>query len=423
MTILETRPEVVRPVGGSLVEQFELGLDAPICLTWELTYACNLECAHCLSSSGRRDPRELSTEQCKAVIDELQRMQVFYVNIGGGEPTIRPDFWELLQYAVDHQVGVKFSTNGVRLTPERAAFLASTDYVDVQISLDGATAEVNDYVRGPGSYDTAIRALQNLQDAGFDDAKISVVCTRQNIGQLDAFKAIADRFGATLRLTRLRPSGRGADVWDELHPLPEQQRELYDWLVAHGEDVLTGDSFFHLSAFGSADGGGALPGLNLCGAGRVVCLIDPIGDVYACPFAIHDEFLAGNVLTDGGFGTVWQRSALFTELRSPQTGGACASCTFFDSCRGGCMAAKFFTGLPLDGPDPECVQGYGEHALAGERTVPAPSQDHSRTSPTRNQPVMLTLTRRGETPSAPPVSACAENPLAGFVPSLSGITS
>ncbi len=415
MTIsLERPPESQRPQGGSLVEQFELGLDAPICLTWELTYACNLECAHCLSSSGRRDPRELTTEQAEAVIDELQRMQVFYVNIGGGEPTIRPDFWHLLEYAVNHQVGVKFSTNGVRLDPERAAFLASPacgGYVDVQISLDGATAEVNDYVRGPGSYDMALTALANLQDAGFADAKISVVCTRQNIGQLDEFKALADRFGATLRLTRLRPSGRGADVWDELHPLPEQQRELYDWLMAHGEDVLTGDSFFHLAAFGES-----LPGLNLCGAGRVVCLIDPIGDVYACPFAIHDNFLAGNLLAEGGFKEVWQNSELFTDLRSPQTGGACAKCTFYDSCRGGCMAAKFFTGLPLDGPDPECVQGYGETALtamnaAGSRVIPAASQDHSKANPTRNQPVMLTLLTR------PPVSACAENPLAGFDPS------
>ncbi|WP_148573788.1 mycofactocin radical SAM maturase [Nocardioides caldifontis] len=406
---------VDRPLDLSLVQQFELGLDAPICLTWELTYACNLECAHCLSSSGRRDPRELTTEQCEAVIDELQRMKVFYVNIGGGEPTIRPDFWHLLQYAVDHQVGVKFSTNGVRITPERAAFLASTDYVDVQISLDGATPEVNDYVRGPGSYDTAIKALENLAAAGFKDAKISVVVTRQNVTQLDEFKALADRYGATLRLTRLRPSGRGADVWDELHPLPEQQKGLYDWLVANGEDVLTGDSFFHLSAYGPADGSGALPGLNLCGAGRVVCLIDPIGDVYACPFAIHDNFLAGNVLSDGGFQQVWQQSELFRDLRSPQTGGACASCSFFDSCRGGCMAAKFFTGLPLDGPDPECVQGYGEQALAGDRILPAPSQDHSRVAPGRNQPVMLQLSRRPDLTAAP-VSACAESPLAGFTP-------
>ena len=399
-----------RPVGGSLIEQFEYGLNAPICLTWELTYACNLACAHCLSSSGRRDPNELSTAACEAIIDELQRMQVFYVNIGGGEPTIRPDFWHLLQYAVDHQVGVKFSTNGVRITPERAKFLASTPYVDVQVSLDGATADVNDYVRGPGSYDMAIRALRNLADAGFEDAKLSVVVTRQNIGQLDEFKALADQFGATLRLTRLRPSGRGADVWDELHPLPGQQRILYDWLLANGEHVLTGDSFFHLAAFGES-----LPGLNLCGAGRVVCLIDPVGDVYACPFAIHENFLAGNVSTDGGFARVWQTSSLFAELRSPQTSGACTSCSFFDSCRGGCMAAKFFTGLPMDGPDPECVQGYGELALAGQRTVPAPSQDHSRRTPTRNQPVLLQLTRRDEL-SAPPVSACAEHPLAGFQP-------
>ena len=80
------------------------------------------------------------------------------------------------------------------------------------------------------------------------DFKVSVVVTRENAGQLDEFKALADSYGAQLRITRLRPSGRGADVWDELHPTQQQQRELYDWLLANGEDVLTGDSFFHLSA-------------------------------------------------------------------------------------------------------------------------------------------------------------------------------
>src|ERR1700733_8672358 len=319
-----------------LIEQFEHGLDAPICLTWELTYACNLACVHCLSSSGKRDPRELSTQDCKNIIDELERMQVFYVNIGGGEPTVRQDFWELVDYATAHHVGVKFSTNGVRIDAAVAGKLAASDYVDVQISLDGATAEVNDAVRGQGSYAMAIAAMEHLAAAGFAGFKISVVVTRQNAGQLDEFKALADRYGAQLRLTRLRPSGRGADVWDELHPTAGQQRELYDWLCAHGEQVLTGDSFFHLAAYGEA-----LPGLNLCGAGRVVCLIDPVGDVYACPFAIHDSFLAGNVRDPGGFQHVWRESELFLELREPQTGGICTRCQHFDSCRGGCMAAKF----------------------------------------------------------------------------------
>jgi mycofactocin radical SAM maturase len=385
-----------------LVDQFQFGLDAPICLTWELTYACNLSCAHCLSSSGRRDPRELSTAECRALIDEFERMQVFYVNIGGGEPTVRPDFWELVDYATAHHVGVKFSTNGIKITPEVARRLAGSDYVDVQISLDGATEEVNDALRGPGSYRTALAAMENLATAGFAGFKISVVVTRQNAGQLDEFKALADRLGAQLRLTRLRPSGRGADVWDELHPTAAQQRGLYDWLTAHGEQVLTGDSFFHLAGYGEA-----LPGLNLCGAGRVVCLIDPVGDVYACPFAIHDNFLAGNCRGDGGFTRVWRESELFASLRHPQTGGACSACSAFDACRGGCMAAKFFTGLPLDGPDPECVKGHGEAALAtaDPATAPRPSADHSH----RTRPVPVTIGRR-----RPPDRACDENPLAGF---------
>lgn len=388
-----------------LVEQFKHGLDAPICLTWEWTYACNLSCAHCLSSSGRRDPDELSTDEIKAIIDELERMQVFYVNVGGGEPTVRPDFWELVDYAVDHSVGIKFSTNGHRLTPERAAKLAATDYVDVQISLDGATPEINDAVRGPGSYDTAISAMRNLHAAGMRGFKISVVMTSQNIDQLDEFKRIADGFDAQLRITRLRPSGRGADVWDELHPSAEQQYTIYRWLLANGENVLTGDSFFHLNALGSEP----LPGLNLCGAGRVVCLIDPVGDVYACPFAIHDAFHGGNV-REAGFGAVWRESELFQDLRQPQTGGACLSCSAYDACQGGCMAAKFFTGLPLDGPDPECVKGHGEAALAQVDAAdsPRPAQDHSKPSAQKQQVLLgLPSVRR-------PDRACDESPLAGM---------
>ena len=359
-----------------LVEQLKGGLDAPICLTWELTYACNLACIHCLSSSGRRDPRELDTAEAKAVVDELARLQVFYVNIGGGEPTIRPDFFELIDYCVASGVGVKFSTNGSRIDAATAERLSGSDYIDVQISLDGADRATNDAVRGDGSWDMAIRAMDNLAAASFGQFKISVVITRHNVSQLDAFEALAAKYGAELRLTRLRPSGRGADTWDQLHPTNAQQRELYNWIITR-PNVLTGDSFFHLSALGES-----LPGLNLCGAGRIVCLIDPIGDVYACPFVLHDEFKAGSVRDEGGFTQVWKGSELFLSLREPQSAGACASCGSFDACQGGCMAAKFFTGLPLDGPDPECVWGNADDELARLAAVaspkPSPGLGHSK---------------------------------------------
>ncbi|CAB4784227.1 MAG: mycofactocin radical SAM maturase [Actinobacteria bacterium] len=361
--------------GKTLATQLKAGLDAPICLTWEITYACNLQCVHCLSSSGTRDPRELSTDQAKAVLDELRDLQVFYINIGGGEPMIRKDFFEILEHAESNDIGVKFSTNGTYITAENARRLAAMNYLDIQISLDGVDAATNDAVRGKGSYATAIAAMNHLREANFGQFKISVVVTRHNVDQLDAFKALADSYGAQLRITRLRPSGRGADTWDELHPTQQQQRQIYDWLMKHGENVLTGDSFFHLNAFGES-----LPGLNLCGAGRVVCLIDPIGDVYACPFVIHDQFKAGSLLDDGGFTKVWKESDLFLSLREPESEGACSACGSYDACQGGCMAAKFFTGIPLDGPDPECVTGHGEELVkaASINLIPKPSMDHSR---------------------------------------------
>jgi mycofactocin biosynthetic radical S-adenosylmethionine protein MftC len=145
----------------------------------------------------------------------------------------------------------------------------------------------------------------------------------------------------------------------------------------------------------------------MCGADRVVCLIDPVGDVCACPFAIHENFLARNLRTAGGFEAVWRDSALFAELRGPSAGGACGSCQFYDSCRGGCTAAKLFTRLPLDGPDRECVRGFGEQALAerapaeqalagADRTaLPRPGLDHSHRGPVRAQ------VRRGQ--ARPPV--------------------
>ena len=162
--------------------------------------------------------------------------------------------------------------------------------------------------------------------------------------------------------------------------------------------MLTGDSFFHLNAIGVETGSGPLPGLNMCGAGRVVCLIDPIGDVYACPFVIHDQFKAGSVRSGGGFTRVWKQSDLFTELREPQSAGACASCGAYDACQGGCMAAKFFVGIPLDGPDPECVGGHGEAAMlaASVEQRPRPMMDHSKPPRPAQQPerVPVSIGRR-----------------------------
>jgi len=326
------------------------GLDAPICLTWEITAACNLTCRHCASSSGRRRPNELTTGGAKRFVDELAELQVFYVNVGGGEPLMRRDFRKLVDYCVARGVGVKFSTNGTLLSDSTADWIASHDYVDVQISLDGARRATNDRIRGTGTYVEALTALDRLA-AREIQFSINLVVTRANCGELDQMHKIAADHGALLRVTRFRPSGRGVGLWQEQRPTLAQNRQLYEWLRNHS-DVVTGDSFFHLSAFGEP-----LPGINLCGAGRIVCLVDPVGDIYACPFATSSEFMAGNMVEASSFGQVWAHSDLFQRLRHRETEGKCPGCAAFDTCHGGCMAVKLLTGGEMDDPDPDCVLG------------------------------------------------------------------
>jgi putative mycofactocin binding protein MftB len=89
--ISERSPCVTTTIPLPLVEQFQFGLEAPICLTWELTYACNLSCVHCLSSSGRNDPRELSTAECKTVIDELAPFDHLLFLRAGGLKAVTPN--------------------------------------------------------------------------------------------------------------------------------------------------------------------------------------------------------------------------------------------------------------------------------------------------------------------------------------------
>ena len=188
---------------------------------------------------GKRRSDELTTAEAKRLIDEWAEMKVFYINVGGGEPMSRRDFFELMDYTLGRGIGVKFSTNGTLIDDAAATWIASRDYLDVQISLDGARPETNDPIRGEGSYGRARRAMELLSKHGFR-FKINATVTRHNYPEIDDLYAIANLYGAELRLTRLRPTGRGRDVWDGLRPTHAQNRGLYEWLLNH-RDVLTGD--------------------------------------------------------------------------------------------------------------------------------------------------------------------------------------
>jgi MoaA/NifB/PqqE/SkfB family radical SAM enzyme len=135
----------------------EGGLSAPVNVTWEVTYACNLSCVHCLSDSGGKRSSELTTEQARKVIDAMSENKVFQFSIGGGEPFVREDFLDLMDYAHEKGIVTCISTNGTMIDDEIAHRL-DHKLVYMQVSLDGATPESNDTIRGRGSFRRALKA-------------------------------------------------------------------------------------------------------------------------------------------------------------------------------------------------------------------------------------------------------------------------
>ncbi|MGA8572797.1 MAG: mycofactocin radical SAM maturase [Desulfobaccales bacterium] len=321
------------------------GLSAPVNVTWEVTYNCNLSCIHCLSDSSRQGPLGLSTQECLGVIDILADQKVFQLSIGGGEPFTRPDFLDIVDHA--HQKGIVtcISTNGTLITEEIARRLDHR-LVYVQVSLDGATTESNDAIRGPGSFRKAVRALELLGQTNIG-LSLNTVLTRLSFPELDHLSDLAASVGARLRVSRFRPSGRGKRSWDDLNLSKEQMVGFSEWLNRHLE-VSTGDSFFSVSSEDRRS-----LGLNMCGACKLTCCISPLGEIYPCAFLQEPEFLAGKLLEDN-FAQIWEHSPVFCSFRELEV-KSCERCQRFNLCHGGCPAVAYHTQRRLGLPDPECL--------------------------------------------------------------------
>jgi mycofactocin biosynthetic radical S-adenosylmethionine protein MftC len=323
----------------------EMGLSAPVNVTWEVTYACNLSCIHCLSDSGRKRDGELTTEQALRVIDQLAAEKVFQFNIGGGEPFMRPDFLDLMDHAHDRGMVTCISTNGT-LIDEPIARRLDHPLVYIQVSLDGASEASNDAVRGRGSYKKVLNALDHLRNR---DIEVSVNCvlTRHSFPELDKLVELATSYGAKLRVSRFRPSGRGKQSWEKLNVEREQMAEFSQWLSRHLA-VSTGDSFFSVTTEERRS-----LGLNMCGACKLTCCLSPQGEIYPCAFLQEPEFCTGK-LPEEDFGTIWKTSPVFESFRQLEI-KSCESCHRFDLCHGGCPAIAYHTQRKLGLADPGCL--------------------------------------------------------------------
>ena len=343
-------------------------LSAPVNITWEITHECNLRCVHCLSASSKASLDELTFDECKGIADQLAGLKVFEINFGGGEPLLKDYFLPLLRYIHTKGIVTCVSTNGTALTHEAVALFTANPLVNVQVSLDGATPEVNDAIRGKGTYRKIISGIELLSGKNIP-LSINTVVTSLNFTQLHQLKDLAKSYGANLRVSRFRPSGRARESWETLKLSPSQLQELSAWLSSDAS-ILTGDSFFSISQ----DGRRRL-GLDMCGACKMTCCIDPSGNVFPCAFLQDTPFCGGNLREKttrhsrvggnpgGGFKDIWDNAPSFQRLRNLEP-TACRACPRFEKCRGGCPAVAYFVTRDLNTADPECVVNWSREVTS-----------------------------------------------------------
>ncbi len=336
---------------------------APVEVGFELLRYCNLRCWHCFSESGPDGRRVgLPLSKIESLFDELARLRVFKVYLGGGEPFARKDILDVVRLAAERRLAVSISTNGAFLHEEHVAALTDCPPALVQVSLDGACARTHDAIRGPGSFDKAVRALQRLAPSGLCTAVGTTAC-QSNFREIPRILRLVRDLGVRIfHLMGLQPAGRGlaafagerltASQWLALHDYFSRRRgELSRELELQIEiDKLVLFQHRPPSVFGRLDGFVKL--MSTCPCSRSLCTITAEGDVLPCE--LMRDVVAGNVYRQS-LREIWGGSPAFRLLRKRSLGIAdCAGCRFWECCQGGCAAATYNLTGTLDGADPRC---------------------------------------------------------------------
>ncbi len=362
----------------------------PICV-WNITRLCNLKCVHCYNDSGVGKPcNDVSTEHAKEVLADLAGYGVPSVLFSGGEPLMRHDLFELMDYARGKGLRTVISTNGTLISEDAAAKIKNLGVSYVGISLDGV-GEINDKFRGvSGAFDRAVAGIRNCQDAGVR-VGLRLTLTKRNVQDIEALFEFFEKENVERAcFYHLVPSGRGGGIADE-DLTHAQSRKALDTIMAKTKafkeagretDILTVDNhvdgvYLYLKLLEKDperakdvwklltwNGGG------MYSSGVGIGCIDFNGKVHANQFWGHYDL--GDI-HEKPFSEIWSNpdEPLLKRLRDRRSyvKGRCRLCKFFDACGGALrVRADLHFGDPW-APDPGCYLTDEEIGLDDEKVA------------------------------------------------------
>jgi radical SAM protein with 4Fe4S-binding SPASM domain len=284
----------------------------PLWAIFELTYRCNFDCVHCYNVRGGGKP-ELSTDEAKAVLDQMADFGVLFVTFSGGEALIRPDFFEIARHAQKRRFSQRLFTNGSLITPTNAEALAELHPEMVEISLYGASEATYESVMGHGRmYPAVIAGIENLLARNVR-VMLKLPLLRENVHEAEAIQTIANDYGLHLQIgaeMTFRDDGNRAPLGHQLPP-----GELKQWLQHFG--ATPADAPRELDS-------------EVCTTGKTMMVVSPYGDVYPCMQIKQSQ---GNVRQQA-LADIWQNAPFLQYLRglTLRDFSSCAPCSAVSGC-------------------------------------------------------------------------------------------
>jgi Fe-coproporphyrin III synthase len=329
------------------------GNNGPV-VVWNCTRTCNLSCVHCyMESDAAKYKNELSTGEAKKLIDDLAEFKVPVILFSGGEPLLREDFFELMEYTGSRGIRMTISTNGTLIDKQTAQKIKAAGVSYVGISLDGMASKNDDFRNCEGAFDAALAGIRNCLEIG-QKVGLRFTINRHNYSDLeDIFHLIEAEGIPRVCFYHLVYTGRGSKMIEE-DLTHEESRRVMDLIIDktlyfHNKgiekEILTVDNhadgvytYLRMLRDDPACAKGIWELLHNNGGNRTgiaIAQVDNIGNVHADQFTQNHTF--GNV-RERKFGDIW------TDLSNPILAGLkdrkkllkgrCAACKWLSVCNG-----------------------------------------------------------------------------------------
>lgn len=328
---------------------------------FNITDRCNLACPACYFAAGDTpgtDP--LSTSEVLAILDALATVKPRRLVLSGGEPFVRHDIDEVLDFVAGRFDDVALLTNGCLIGKREAEWVRESG-VRVQVSIESDDPSVHEAARGKGALDAAMRGIQALLAAGVSKIEIVPTLTRKNLTDVPGILRLARKLGVGYHFSLFMPVGRGACHAADLSVHP---RDLLKCLASLVRETCQDWS-------GPATGSAPCLPIDLCtkagcGAGYDVLSVGPDGAVYPCPLMHRPDMYLGRLPCDS-LSKIRRlgKNAVPDVARVP----GCFRCDVAYFCGGGCRANALAQGGTVFSVDPYCefYRGAFRAALWGWR--------------------------------------------------------